>query len=36
MILANIRNLEQRRRLVEALQAGAVPWSVPGFELMLR
>jgi hypothetical protein len=36
MILANIRNLEQRRRLVEALQASAVPWSVPGFELMLR
>ncbi|MGF1630599.1 MAG: hypothetical protein ACFCUT_14090 [Kiloniellaceae bacterium] len=35
MILANIKDLEQRRRLVEALQAGAVPWSVPGFELML-
>lgn len=36
MILANIRNLEQRRRLVDALQASAVPWSVPGFELIVR
>ncbi len=36
MILANIRNLEQRRTLVEALQATAVPWSVPGFELIAR
>ena len=36
MILANIKNTPQRRRLVEALQASAVPWSVPGFELLLR
>jgi hypothetical protein len=36
MILANIRNIEQRRTLVEALQASAVPWSVPGFELIVR
>jgi hypothetical protein len=36
MILANIRNVEQRRRLIEALQHAAVPWSVPGFELLLR
>ncbi len=36
MILANIRNTEQRRRLVEALQHNAVPWSVPGFELIVR
>jgi hypothetical protein len=36
MILANIRNSEQRRRLVEALQHTAVPWSVPGFELIVR
>ena len=36
MILANIRNVEQRRRLVEALQRGAVPRSVPAFELLLR
>jgi len=36
MILANIRNLAQRRRLIEALQQAAVPWSVPAFELLLR
>ena len=36
MILANIKNTEQRRRLVEALQQSAVPWSVPGFELIVR
>jgi hypothetical protein len=36
MILANIRNIEQRRTLVEALQATAVPWSVPGFDLIVR
>ena len=36
MILSNIKNLEQRRRLVDALQATAVPWSVPGFELIVR
>ncbi len=36
MILANIKNVDQRRRLVEALQTTAVPWSVPGFELLLR
>lgn len=36
MILANIRNSEQRRRLIQALQHSAVPWSVPGFELILR
>lgn len=36
MILANIRNAEQRRRLVEALQHAAVPWSVPGFEHIVR
>ena len=36
MILANIKDLEQRRRLVDALQATAVPWSVPGFELIVK
>ncbi|MEO3428371.1 hypothetical protein AAFN88_05900 [Pelagibius sp. CAU 1746] len=36
MILANIKNVAQRRRLVEALQHSAVPWSVPGFEQVLR
>jgi len=36
MILSNIKDLEQRRRLVDALQATAVPWSVPGFELIVR
>ena len=36
MILAHIKDGDRRRRLVEALQATCVPWSVPGFELMLR
>ncbi|MEQ8355480.1 MAG: hypothetical protein RH942_08080 [Kiloniellaceae bacterium] len=36
MILANIKNTDQRRALVEALQQTAVPWSVPGFELIVR
>jgi hypothetical protein len=36
MILAHIKDLERRRRLVAALQATCVPWSVPGFELLLR
>lgn len=36
MILANIKKAELRRRLVEALQHSAVPWSVPGFELIVR
>jgi len=36
MILANIKNTQQRRRLIEALQHNAVPWSVPGFELIVR
>lgn len=36
MILANIRSIEQRRALVEALQTTAVPWSVPGFQLIAR
>lgn len=36
MILAHIKDSERRRRLVTALQATCVPWSVPGFELMLR
>ena len=36
MILAHIKDTERRRRLVEALQATCVPWSVPRFELLLR
>ncbi len=36
MILSNIKDVAQRRRLVEALQHSAVPWSVPGFELIVR
>jgi len=36
MILAHIKDADRRRRLVAALQASCVPWSVPGFELMLR
>jgi hypothetical protein len=36
MILAHIKDVERRRRLVAALQATCVPWSVPGFELLLR
>ncbi|MGE5766762.1 MAG: hypothetical protein ACM35H_06215 [Bacteroidota bacterium] len=36
MILAHIKDTARRRRLVAALQATCVPWSVPGFELMLR
>ena len=36
MILANIKNPPQRRLLVQALQRSAVPWSVPGFELIAR
>lgn len=36
MILAHIKDAERRRRLVAALQATCVPWSVPGFELLLR
>ncbi len=36
MILANIKDIPRRRRLVEALQHSAVPWSVPGFEQILR
>lgn len=36
MILVHIKDSERRRRLVEAMQLTCVPWSVPGFELMLR
>jgi hypothetical protein len=36
MILAHIKDVALRRRLVEALQATAVPWSVPGFEFLVR
>ena len=36
MILAHIKDVERRRRLVAALQTTCVPWSVPGFEMMLR
>lgn len=36
MILAHIKDAERRRRLVAALQTTCVPWSVPGFEVLLR
>src|SRR5690606_35311957 len=36
MILGHIKDSERRRCLVTARQPTGVPWSVPGFELMLR
>ena len=36
MILSSIADTDKRRRLIAALQASAVPWQVPGFELLLR
>ena len=36
MILSNIADTEKRRRLIAALQQSAVPWQVPGFELLER
>ena len=36
MILSTIADTAKRRRLIAALQAAAVPWQVPGFELIQR
>jgi len=36
MILTHVRDSERRRSLVQAMQTTAVPWSVPGFELIVR
>ncbi len=36
MILSSIADTAKRRRLISALQASAVPWQVPGFELIQR
>ncbi|NIA71210.1 hypothetical protein HBA54_21655 [Pelagibius litoralis] len=36
MILSNIADTDKRRRLIKALQDTAVPWQVPGFELLQR
>ncbi|WP_420345275.1 hypothetical protein [Pelagibius sp.] len=36
LILTAIADTAKRRRLIETLQAAAVPWEVPGFEMILR
>lgn len=36
MILSNIADTAKRRGLIKALQEAAVPWEVPGFELLQR
>ncbi len=36
LILSAISDTAKRRRLIETLQAAAVPWQVPGFELLER